>query len=241
VILLTGLDGYRTELVAWSAGFGRLGIATIVLEIPGTGDCPGHPSDPNSGERVFASLISWLRAPSSPHLDPSRLVVWGFSTGGYHAIRLAHIYPGLAAGFVSQGGGCHHMFDPAWLDASLGLEYPFDLGLALAVKFGYGDDFAKFKAEARQRFSLLEDGTLDRPCGRLLLVNGTEDEIFPIDDYYLMLTRGSPKEARFVKGRKHMGEPEAFLVILAWIYERLGLKANPVEQLKLLPFKARYA
>lgn len=74
-----------------------------------------------------------------------------------------------------------------------------------------------FKKEAH-KFSLLNDGTLDKPvCGRLLLVNvrrnlptssrelplmhrlqGTEDEIFPIDDYYLTLQHGPPKEARCV-------------------------------------------
>jgi hypothetical protein len=48
------------------------------------------------------------------------------------------------------------------------------------------------------KFSLLKDGTLKKPCTKLLLVNGTEDEIFPIDDYYLCLQHGSPKEARQV-------------------------------------------
>lgn len=45
-------------------------------------------------------------------------------------------------------------------------------------------------------FSLLRDGTLKKPCTKLLLVNGNQDEIFPIDDYYLCLQHGSPKEAR---------------------------------------------
>lgn len=101
---------------------------------------------------------------------------------------------------------------------------------------------SRFKAEALARFSLLRDGTLDGPrCARLLLVNGTEDEIFPIDDYYLALQHGPPKEARFVKGVKHMGEPESFFVILKWIYERLGLEdADVKEQMGTLRFEAKY-
>ncbi|KAF2157077.1 alpha/beta-hydrolase [Myriangium duriaei CBS 260.36] len=242
VILMTGLDGYRTELAAWSAGFGALGVGTIVFEIPGTGDSPADPRDPTSGDRVYSSLFSWLRSAEAPPLDSARLVVWGFSTGGYHVIRAAHTHPWEAAGFVSQGGGCHHMFDAEWLDASLSLEYPFDLGSTLACKFGYHGNkgFAAFKKEARSRFSLLENGTLDRPCGRLLLVNGTGDEIFPIDDYYLVLSHGGAKEARFVDGRKHMGEPEAFFIILKWIYDRLGIDAVPMVQMKTMPFKAKY-
>lgn len=71
------------------------------------------------------------------------------------------------------------------------------LAHTLCHKFGYADkDFELFKKEARGKFSLLSTGILDKPCTRLLLVNGTEDEIFPIDDYYLCLQHGSPKEAR---------------------------------------------
>ena len=47
-----------------------------------------------------------------------------------------------------------------------------------------------------EKFSLLNDGTLNKPCTKLILVNGTEDEIFPIDDYHLCLQHGSPKRAR---------------------------------------------
>lgn len=240
VVLWTGLDGYRTELCVWAPGFARLGIATIVLEIPGTGDCPGLPSDPSSGDRVLSSLTTWIR--SNPALDASRHVVWAFSTGAYHAIRAAHVEPPLATGFVALGGGCHHMFDPEWLGASLSLEYPFDLPHALAVKFGYGDDYESFRNDARRKFSLLEDGTLNKPrCARLLLVNGVEDQIFPIDDYVLALERGAPKEARLVPGRRHMGEPEAFLLILPWIYDRLGVEGNAVEQLATIPFTPKFA
>jgi hypothetical protein len=41
----------------------------------------------------------------------------------------------------------------------------------LAYKWGYGNDVELFKKEALDKFSLLKDGTLDKPCGRLLLVN----------------------------------------------------------------------
>jgi hypothetical protein len=37
-----------------------------------------------------------------------------------------------------------------------------------------------------------------------------------------------------------MGEPESFTIILNWIYGILGLEGNVVDQLKALPFKAKY-
>jgi dienelactone hydrolase len=239
VIIFTGLDGYRTELAVWMEGWRQNGIATIVLEIPGTGDCPANVSDPNSPDRLYSSLFDWID--SQTGLDSKKTAIWAFSTGGYYAIRVAHTHPDRLAGVVALGGGCHHMFDREWLDNVNHLEYPFDLANTLAYKWGYGNDVEAFKREASAKFSLLNDGTLDRPdCARLLLVNGTEDEIFPIDDYYLALQHGAPKEARFVPETKHMGEPMSFFIILSWLYKVFEIEADPVVQMKTLPFKPKY-
>jgi pimeloyl-ACP methyl ester carboxylesterase len=238
VLIMTGLDGYRTELSVWMEGWRQNGVGSIVVEIPGTGDSPALASDPTSPDRQWSSLLDWID--TQPAIAKDKVCVWAFSTGGYYAIRLAHTHPTRLAGVVALGGGVHHMFDEAWLDNVNNLEYPFDLATTLCYKYGYGNDFDLFKKEAK-KFSLLEDGTLDKPeCARLLLVNGTEDEIFPIDDYYLCLLHGAPKEARFIPGIKHMGEPESFFVILKWIYKLFGIQANPVDQMKTIPFKPKY-
>ena len=39
---------------------------------------------------------------------------------------------------------------------------------------------------------------------------------------------------------KHMGEPESFRIILAWIYKLFGLEGNILDQLKLLPSRPKY-
>ncbi|OSS49025.1 hypothetical protein B5807_05655 [Epicoccum nigrum] len=238
VVIFTGLDGYRTELAVWMEGWRQVGVATVVLEIPGTGDCPANPSDPTSPDRLYSSLFDWMDA--QPLLDSTKRAIWAFSTGGFYAIRVAHTHADRLAGVVALGGGCHHMFDREWLDNVNHLEYPFDLANTLAYKWGYGDDVEAFKREAKAKFSLLEDRTLDMPeCARLLLVNGTEDEIFPIDDYYLALQHGAPKEARFVKGIKHMGEPASFFIIIKWLYKLFGIEADVVKQMQTLPFRPK--
>jgi pimeloyl-ACP methyl ester carboxylesterase len=244
IIIFTGLDGYRTELALWRGIFIPKGCGLIVVEIPGTGDSPALKQDPKSPDRQWSSLLDWTETQAS--IDHKKLVVWGFSTGGYYSIRIAHTHADRLKGAVSLGGGCHHMFDPEWLSEVDHLEYPFEyvkfgktetrfqvavadmlsvasLAGALAYKFGYSDVEA-FKKEARAKFSLLEAGILDMPCTRLLLVNvswirsfdtpiniytaaplaytthqlqGTDDEIYPIDDYKLALNYGGPKEARY--------------------------------------------
>lgn len=239
IVILTGLDGYRTELAVWIEGWSRNDVGVIVLEIPGTGDSPAMANDPKSPEREWSSLLDWID--EQPEIDHKRVAMWAFSTGGYYAIRLAHTHPDRLAAVVALGGGCHHMFAPEWLSNVNHLEYPFDLANTLAYKWGYGDDLELFKREAMKKFSLVEDGTLDKPqCARLLLVNGVNDEIFPIDDYYECLLRGTPKEARFINNLKHMGEPESFFIILRWLYNLLGLDADPRQQMATIPSRPKY-
>jgi hypothetical protein len=45
---------------------------------------------------------------------------------------------------------------------------------------------------------------------------------------------------RFVPGKKHMGEPESFFIILKWIYNLFGIQANPGAQMSTMPFKAKF-
>ena len=124
VIIFTGLDGYRTELSAWMEGWRQQGVGTIVLEIPGTGDSPADPLDPKSPDRQYSSLFDWID--TQERIDNKKLCIWAFSTGGYYAIRVAHTHADRLAGVVAQGGGCHYMFDPRWLNEVNHLEYPFE-------------------------------------------------------------------------------------------------------------------
>jgi len=43
------------------------------------------------------------------------------------------------------------------------------------------------------------------------------DDVFPIEDSLLALQHGSIKEARFIPGLKHLGEPIARPIIFEWI------------------------
>ena len=100
------------------------GWGTIGVEIPGTGDCPALPQDPASSDRLWSSLLDWLDG--RDELDKEKRVAWGLSTGGYYAIRIAHTHKSRLTGTVCQGGGCHRMFEPEWLDKVDHLEYPFE-------------------------------------------------------------------------------------------------------------------
>lgn len=238
VIIICGLDAYRTEGVILAEGFRQVGVATIVAEVPGTGDCPAAPAENTSPDRLYTSLLDWIQQQNG--IDSNRIGVWACSTGGYYAIRLAHTHANRLAGVVAQGGGCHHMFDPEWLDFANQMEYPFDLAGTLAHKFNYGNDLEAFKREASSKYSLLNDGTLDKECTRLLLINGTDDEVFPIDDYYLLLQHGTSKEAWFEPGAKHMGGIPSYRMSIHWLLKLFKIEADPEVVIRSMLSKPRY-
>lgn len=74
----------------------------------------------------------------------------------------------------------------------------------------------------------------------MAIAQGTDDEIFPIDDYYLILEHGLPKEVRLVKDTKHMGEPASFGIVLTWLYQVLGMEVDIGAQLKTLLFHPEF-
>ena len=59
--------------------------------------------------------------------------------------------------------------------------------------------------EVAPKLSLKTQGLLDGPSAPLLCVNGKLDDQAPIDDIYLLMEHGSPKEARIFPQGGHMG------------------------------------
>jgi len=123
VLLLTGLDGYRPDNTGRIDEFLARGWASVVVEIPGTADCPADPSDAKSTDRLWTSILDWMEAQGT--FDMKRVLVWGLSAGGYHAVRIAHTHRDRLRGVVAQGAGVHHFFGKDWLEKAEGHEYPF--------------------------------------------------------------------------------------------------------------------
>ncbi|KAI1102462.1 alpha/beta-hydrolase [Jackrogersella minutella] len=220
VILLTGLDGYRPDNTTRSDEFLSRGWGTVIFEIPGTADCPADSADPLSPDRLLDSVFAWMAADG--RFDMARVMCWGLSSGGYYAVRAAHMHREKLVGVVAHGAGTHHFFGREWLSRADGHEYPFQLTPALAMKHGYGDDVEAYLDGAQKKFSLLETGILGLPSTRLLLVNGTLDGLMPIEDSMLLFEYGSPKEARFFTGALHMGYPMANSSVYPWMEQVMG-------------------
>ena len=222
LLFICGLDAYKTDHTPRTQAHVDRGYATLSFEIPGTGDCPAAPNDPTSPDRLMSSVLDWVAKVAPQYgFDLSKVIARGISTGGYYAFRIAHTHGDRLFAVVAQGGGAHHMFDAAWIEAQDQMEYPFALAEALAYKFGYRDaDYAtavaQYKHEAG-KFSLVSSGVVTKPACKLLVINGMEDSIFPIEDSLIIATQGANKDLIARGGRGHMGNPGAEEILYRWI------------------------
>ncbi|KAL6233789.1 hypothetical protein BDW75DRAFT_231663 [Aspergillus navahoensis] len=218
VLIMTGLDGYRPDNTKRIHEIVSRGWAVVICEIPGTADSPADPSDPNASDRLLDSVLLYMRERSD--INMARIALWGLSAGGFYAIRAAHTHRTDLAGCIAHGPGAHHFLSEEWLSRVEDHEYPFPIIRAWAKKYGY-DDSAEFCKSAQKKFSLLDTGVLDRPCARLLLLNGIDDGVVPIEDCLLLFNHGSPKEGRFYPGLPHMGYPPTLEVAYKWLEDLL--------------------
>lgn len=214
VLFVCGLDAYRTDFTSRIDEHLRRGFACVSVEIPGTGDSPASKQDPLSPDRQWSSVLDWIE--SQEVFDSKKICARSMSTGGYYGMRMAHTHADRLLAVVSQGGGCHRMFDKEWIKAQDKMEYPYALAEALAYKFGY-DSVEAYSEDAQSRFSLLQCGIFDKPCCRLFLINGTKDEIFPIEDSMIPFQHGRVKDVRFIEGAYHIGNPGAESYVYDWL------------------------
>ena len=226
LLFICGLDAYKTDHTDRTQRHVESGFATLSFEIPGTGDCPAAPSDPASPDRLIRSILDWVASEASGYaFNVAKIAARGVSTGGYYALRAAHTHADRLFAAVAQGAACHHVFDAAWIGVQDQMEYPFALAEALAYKFGFrdADPVAAYMAGAC-KFSLLESGVLDRPSCRMLIINGMEDSIFPIEDSLIAGLHGKNKDVIARGNRSHMGDPGADDILFRWIDDAIAGK-----------------
>lgn len=223
-----GVDGWKEDRNRNSRALHRAGLATFTMDIPGTGENPLRYAEPNA-ERTFSAVITHLAARTD--IDGSRIGVWGGSFGGYWAAKLAFVEASRIEAAVNHGGGIHYGFQESWLRTALTkTASTYLLGPASlldARSYVMGVDSLEELLRIAPALSLKDQGLLDRPSAPLLSVNGKKDDQQPIEDIYLLLEHGRPKEARVYPEGGHMGrsrdtsDEEVAEVIVSWLKSRV--------------------
>jgi esterase FrsA len=224
-----GVDGWKEDRLTISEHFHREGLATFTIDMPGAGENPCMGQDPR-GERTFSTAIDHLEGRED--IDGKRIAVMGASFGGYWATKLAHVEVGRLRGAVNWGAGCHHTFQPEWLRPALterASQYLMGPASLLdARSYIFGVKTLEEVLEIAPRLSLVTQGIIDQPCAPLLCVNGKLDDQHPVEDIYLLLEHGSPKDVRIFADAGHMGRKpgqpsnEAQEIVTRWLKQRLS-------------------
>jgi pimeloyl-ACP methyl ester carboxylesterase len=181
VIHWGGVDGWKEDRQLASGLLHRAGLATLTVDMPGTGENPVLYGDA-AAERTYSAWIDHLAQRGD--IDGSRIGVWGGSFGAYWAARLAYVEAKRIKAAVFHGGNAHYGFQEKWLVPAFttgGATYLFGAasllearGRAMGTKSM--EDFLK----AAPKLSLKDLGLLDKPSAALLGVNGKHDDQAPV-------------------------------------------------------------
>lgn len=226
VITIGGLDSYKEFVVdQFGAAYLKNGLAFLALDMPGTGESPVK-IEPGV-ERLFSTVIDALQKRTD--IDPKRIGFQGGSWGGHWSARVAFMEPDRLKAVVNWGGPVHAYFQRDWQLKALGTrEYLFDLFPARAAVYGVEtlEDFLNYGP----KMSLKDAGWLNKPSAPMLLVNGEKDTQIPIEDLYLLLRNGSPKEAWVNPEGGHIGRGKDWSdgrilneVVVPWLARKLKL------------------
>ena len=227
VIAVNGLDSRKEDLSESFAGILPLGIGFLAVDGPGTGQAPIKVSE-HAG-RMLSAVIDY--AQSRPEIDKNRLAIHGVSWGAYWATKMAIVERARLRGTSAQSPPVDAFFQKDFLMNHLfgNREYLFDQAPALmSIIDGANsiDDMTKIFPN----LSLVKQGLLGQPMAPMLVIGGVLDTQVPIDDLYLLMSKGDvPKTAWINPQGGHLGRqvkvwPDPLIfkqVIIPWLVRTL--------------------
>jgi len=232
VIAVNGLDSRKEDLAESFGAILPFGIGYLAVDGPGTGQSPIKVSE--TSDRMLSRVLDY--AQSRPEIDKNRIAMHGVSWGAYWATKMAIVEHARLRGASAQSPPVDRFFQKDFLMNSLmgNREYLFDQVPAL-MNILEGVHTLEEMAEFLPRMSLVREGLLGKPMAPMLILAGVNDTQVPIDDEYLLLSKGDvPKEAWINPSGGHLGrqvgvwpDPRIFKqVIIPWLVRTLETPAN---------------
>ena len=191
ILVMCGGDMYKEDREKYAEGAMIEGMAALVVDAPGTGQ--------TTFEHAPEAVVAWQAAldtlAARPEIDGNRLGAFGVSRGGLWVMRLA-AHDARIKGLISCApGGVGY-----WGTAEERAEWR-KAAAARAKTNWFGPRGTKPPAreitedEQRKEFlrwSLKDNGLLDKLTMPMFLVNGKVDHLTPIGNLYLALESGPP-------------------------------------------------
>jgi pimeloyl-ACP methyl ester carboxylesterase len=223
VLAVNGLDSRKEDLSESFSAILPFGIGFLAVDGPGTGQNPIKVSE--NAERVLSRVLDYIA--TRPEIDKNRVAMHGVSWGAYWATKMAIIERARLRGASAQSPPTDRFFQKDFLMNSLigNREYLFDQVPALMAIFDNVKTVDEM-AEVLPKMSLVKQGLLGKPMSPMLILAGVRDTQVPIDDIYLLLSKGDvPKTAWVNPQGGHLGrqvgvwpDPRIFKeVIIPWL------------------------
>jgi hypothetical protein len=232
VIAVNGLDSRKEDLTESFSAILPFGIGYLAVDGPGTGQNPIKVSE--TADRVLSKVIDY--AQSRPEIDKNRIAMHGVSWGAYWAAKMAIVEKARLRGCSSQSPPVDRFFQKDYLMNTLvgNREYLFDQVPALMAILE-GVHTLEEMGDFLPKISLVHQGLLGKPMAPMLIIAGVNDTQVPIEDEYLLLSKGDvPKEAWINPSGAHLGrqvgvwpDPRIFKeVIIPWLVKTLQAPTN---------------
>jgi esterase FrsA len=232
VIAVNGLDSRKEDLTESFGAILPFGIGFLAVDGPGTGQNPIKVSE--TADRMLSRVIDY--AQSRPEIDRNRIAMHGVSWGAYWATKMAIVERARLRGASAQSPPVDRFFQKDFLTNSLlgNREYLFDQVPAL-MNILEGVHTIEELGDSLPKLSLVHQGLLGKPMAPMLILAGVLDTQVPIEDEYLLLSKGDvPKEAWINPHGGHLGRqvgvwPDPLIfkqVIIPWLVKTLEAPAN---------------
>lgn len=190
VLVMCGGDMYKEDREKYAEGALGAGLAALVVDAPGT----GQTTFPHAPESVVAWQAALDELSSRAEIDGARLGAFGVSRGGLWVMRLAATDARVKALISVAPGGVGY-----WGTPEERAEWRKHVDERAKNWFGPRGTRPPRKAlteeEQRKEFlrwSLKDNGLLEKLTMPMLLINGKQDHLTPIGNLYLLLESGPP-------------------------------------------------
>jgi len=232
VIAINGLDSRKEDLAESFGAILPFGVGYLAVDGPGTGQNPVKVSE--TADRVLSRVIDY--AQSRPEIDKNRIAIHGVSWGAYWATKMAIVERARLRGCSAQSPPIDKFFQKDFIVNSLvgNREYLFDQVPAL-MSIMEGVHSLDEMEEFMPKLSLVHQGLLGKPMAPMLVIAGVLDTQVPIDDEWLLLSKGDvPKDAWINPRGGHLGRqvgvwPDPLIfkqVIIPWLVKTLEAPAK---------------
>ena len=191
VLIMCGADMFKEDREHYAEGALAENMAALTVDGPGT----GQTTFPHAPESVVAWQAALDALAARPEIDPMRIGAFGVSRGGLWVMRLAALDSRVRALISVAPAGVGY-----WGTPEERAEWRKTLDERAQNWFGPHDTRPREPAkmtEAAQRaeflrWSLKDNGLLDKLQIPMFLVNGKRDHLSPIGNLYLALESGPP-------------------------------------------------